>query len=111
VSWALLFFALLLTPAILVPWFTPGPFSTGAGLLQLSLSLSRPTCFGGNYWLIVSCQKGYEADNKNIQLLRLRSFTLGRPVADATLTNADDAQERIADLVSILEPWVCFFSS
>ncbi|KAJ5612156.1 Conserved hypothetical protein CHP02453 [Penicillium lagena] len=55
--------------------------------------------------------KGYEADNKNIQLLRLRSFTLGRPVTDAVLTSADDAQERIADLVGIMEPWVTYLNS
>ncbi|KAJ6179861.1 hypothetical protein N7519_010322 [Penicillium mononematosum] len=49
--------------------------------------------------------KGYEADNKNIKLLRLRSFTIGKPIADNELTG-DDAQEKIAALVRVMEPFV-----
>ncbi|KAI3098953.1 hypothetical protein CBS147333_8933 [Penicillium roqueforti] len=48
---------------------------------------------------------GYEADNKNIKLLRLRSFTIGKPIADDELTG-DNAQEMIATLVGVMEPFV-----
>lgn len=49
--------------------------------------------------------QGYEADNPNIILLRLRSFTIGRPISDKEML-ADDAQDRIAALVGVLEPFV-----
>ncbi|KAJ5502688.1 Conserved hypothetical protein CHP02453 [Penicillium fimorum] len=54
--------------------------------------------------------KGYEADNKNIKLLRLRSFTIGKPIADNELTG-DDAQEKITALVGIMEPFVTYLNS
>ncbi|KAJ5824841.1 Conserved hypothetical protein CHP02453 [Penicillium robsamsonii] len=54
--------------------------------------------------------KGYEADNKNIKLLRLRSFTIGKPIADDELTG-DDAQEKITALVRIMEPFVTYLNS
>lgn len=49
--------------------------------------------------------QGYEADNANIQLLRLRSFTIGRPISDPEIMAAD-AQHRIAALVGVMEPFV-----
>ncbi|KAK4868891.1 hypothetical protein LT330_006500 [Penicillium expansum] len=54
--------------------------------------------------------KGYEADNKNIKLLRLRSFTIGKPISDDELTG-DDAQEKIAALVGVMEPFVTYLNS
>ncbi|KAJ5194422.1 Conserved hypothetical protein CHP02453 [Penicillium cf. griseofulvum] len=54
--------------------------------------------------------KGYEADNKNIKLLRLRSFTIGKPIADDELTG-DDAQEKIVALVGVMEPFVTYLNS
>ncbi|CAG8025032.1 unnamed protein product [Penicillium salamii] len=48
--------------------------------------------------------KGYEADNTNIKLLRLRSFTIGRPITDEDLNN--EAQEKIISLIEIMEPFV-----
>ncbi|OQD94619.1 hypothetical protein PENSOL_c025G00754 [Penicillium solitum] len=54
--------------------------------------------------------KGYEADNKNIKLLRLRSFTIGKPIPDDELTG-DDAQEKIATLVGAMEPFVTYLNS
>jgi hypothetical protein len=38
-------------------------------------------------------------------LLRLRSFTIGKPVSDEELTG-DDAQENITALIEIMEPFV-----
>ncbi|KGO68112.1 Conserved hypothetical protein CHP02453 [Penicillium italicum] len=54
--------------------------------------------------------KGYEADNKNIKLLRLRSFTIGKPISDDEITG-DDAQEKIAALVGVMEPFVTYLNS
>ncbi|KAJ5365635.1 Conserved hypothetical protein CHP02453 [Penicillium concentricum] len=54
--------------------------------------------------------KGYEADNENIKLLRLRSFTIGKPITDDELTG-DDAQEKIAALVGVMEPFVTYLNS
>ncbi|KAL2871538.1 DUF2461 domain-containing protein [Aspergillus lucknowensis] len=54
--------------------------------------------------------KGYEHDNENIELLRLRSFTIGKPLPDADLLSPD-AQERIAILIGIMAPFVSHPSS
>ncbi|KAJ5367965.1 uncharacterized protein N7496_007725 [Penicillium cataractarum] len=54
--------------------------------------------------------KGYNADNENIQLLRLRSFTLGRPVSDEEMLAAD-AQDRIVALIEVMEPFVTYLNS
>ncbi|KAJ5263246.1 Conserved hypothetical protein CHP02453 [Penicillium angulare] len=54
--------------------------------------------------------KGYDADNKNIELLRLRSFTIGRSIPDAHFMAAD-AQERIVTLIGIMEPLVTYLNS
>ncbi|KAL4904696.1 hypothetical protein BDW74DRAFT_27773 [Aspergillus multicolor] len=54
--------------------------------------------------------KGYDLDNENIQLLRLRSFTLGKKVSDADLLSPD-AQEKIAALIGIMEPFVSYLNS
>ncbi|KAJ5203681.1 Conserved hypothetical protein CHP02453 [Penicillium cinerascens] len=54
--------------------------------------------------------KGYEADNANILLLRLRSFTIGRPISDKEML-APDAQDRIAALVGVMEPFVTYLNS
>ncbi|KAJ5249202.1 hypothetical protein N7468_000653 [Penicillium chermesinum] len=54
--------------------------------------------------------KGYEADNANIELLRLRSFTIGRPITDAEIMAAD-AQDRIVSLIGIMEPFVTHLNS
>ncbi|KAL4917771.1 hypothetical protein BDW62DRAFT_201555 [Aspergillus aurantiobrunneus] len=54
--------------------------------------------------------KGYEYDNENIQLLRLRSFTIGKRLPDADLLSSD-AQEKIAALIGIMEPFVTYLNS
>ncbi|KAJ5889408.1 hypothetical protein N7504_010218 [Penicillium tannophilum] len=54
--------------------------------------------------------KGYEADNKNIELLRLRSFTIGRPISDTEIMAAD-AQDRIVALIGVMEPFVTYLNS
>ncbi|KAJ6027861.1 hypothetical protein N7460_012678 [Penicillium canescens] len=54
--------------------------------------------------------KGYDVNNANIKLLRLRSFTMGKPMADEDLAGSD-AQEKIAALVAIMEPFVTYLNS
>ncbi|OOF93461.1 hypothetical protein ASPCADRAFT_173248 [Aspergillus carbonarius ITEM 5010] len=54
--------------------------------------------------------KGYDLDNENIQLLRLRSFTIGRPLSDEELLSPN-APERIAALIGIMEPFVTYLNS
>ncbi|PLN78554.1 hypothetical protein BDW42DRAFT_187298 [Aspergillus taichungensis] len=54
--------------------------------------------------------KGYDLDNENIQLLRLRSFTIGKPLSDEDLQSTG-AQDRIAVLIGIMEPFVTYLNS
>ncbi|KAL4936743.1 hypothetical protein BDV06DRAFT_86459 [Aspergillus oleicola] len=54
--------------------------------------------------------KGYDYDNENIQLLRLRSYTIGKRVPDADLLSPN-AQEKIATLIGIMEPFVTYLNS
>ncbi|KEY76511.1 hypothetical protein BA78_3817 [Aspergillus fumigatus] len=64
--------------------------------------LRRLICFHGSasdYW------RGYEADNENIELLRLRSFTIGKPLSDSEFM-ASNVQERITALIGVMEPFV-----
>ncbi|RMJ23595.1 hypothetical protein PHISP_05524 [Aspergillus sp. HF37] len=49
--------------------------------------------------------KGYNVDNDNIQLLRLRSFTMGRTISDAEIMDAN-VQDRIAGIIGVMEPFV-----
>ncbi|KAF7182661.1 hypothetical protein CNMCM7691_002322 [Aspergillus felis] len=54
--------------------------------------------------------KGYEADNENIELLRLRSFTIGKPLSDSEFM-ASNVQERIAAIIGVMEPFVTYLNS
>ncbi|KAG2002669.1 hypothetical protein GB937_009633 [Aspergillus fischeri] len=54
--------------------------------------------------------KGYEADNENIELLRLRSFTIGKPLSDSEFL-ASNVQERIAAVIGVMEPFVTYLNS
>lgn len=44
-------------------------------------------------------------DNENIQLLRLRSFTMGKAFSDAEIMDAN-AQGKIAAAIGVMEPFV-----
>lgn len=52
---------------------------------------------------------GYEMDHRDIKLLRLKSFTVGKKVDDDIFW-ADDAQERISDVVKGLVSFVEFLN-
>lgn len=44
-------------------------------------------------------------DNENIELLRLRSFTVSKALSDAEIMDSN-AQEKIASLFGVMEPFV-----
>ena len=62
---------------------------------------------GGKEILIVELVdlQGYQAENPNIALLRLRSFTLGRKLKDDEVVGPGTLK-KIADLIGILTPYV-----
>ena len=49
--------------------------------------------------------KGYDGDHKDIFLLRLRSFVIGRKLTDAEVTSSDFV-DRLAGLLDIMRPYV-----
>ncbi|KAK2861274.1 hypothetical protein FQN49_004372 [Arthroderma sp. PD_2] len=54
--------------------------------------------------------KGYAADNENIDLLRLRSFTLSKKLADKDL-RGPEAVDRVAHIVGIMVHFVTYLNS
>ena len=54
--------------------------------------------------------KGYEKDNPNIELLKLRNFTIGKKLRDEEVLGAGGLG-RIAELVGILTPFVSYLNS
>ncbi|KAB8267438.1 hypothetical protein BDV30DRAFT_41646 [Aspergillus minisclerotigenes] len=62
------------------------------------------------FYTVSSVSMGYGLDNENIRLLRLRSFTIGRPLADEELMSPN-AQDKIAALIGIMEPFVTYLNS
>ncbi|KAL2755961.1 hypothetical protein ACRALDRAFT_2059232 [Sodiomyces alcalophilus JCM 7366] len=53
--------------------------------------------------------KGYLASHEDIELLKLRSYTVGVPVDDDIFTR-DDAQDRLAEIIQALVPFVTFLN-
>lgn len=49
-------------------------------------------------------EQGFDADHPDIDLLRLRNFTIGRKLTQEELTN--DGLERVADLFACMKPFV-----
>ena len=54
--------------------------------------------------------KGYEADNPNIDLLRLRNYTIGHKLNDAEVLG-HGGLGRIVHLIGILTPFVTYLNS
>ncbi|KAL5364201.1 hypothetical protein BJX96DRAFT_187630 [Aspergillus floccosus] len=54
--------------------------------------------------------KGYAADHKDVQLLKLRNYHVVKYVDDEIFT-AEDGQERIIRIISTLQPFVTFLNS
>ena len=49
--------------------------------------------------------QGYEADNPNIELLRLRNFTLGKRLPDKDILGKD-AISHVTEIITALVPFV-----
>lgn len=49
--------------------------------------------------------QGYEADNANIELLRLRNFTIGQKVSDQDILSAGGL-DRVMELIKVMHPFV-----
>jgi len=49
--------------------------------------------------------QGYEADHRDIDLLRLKSFTIGRSLHEDEITKPD-FMSRIVELMTVMEPFV-----
>jgi uncharacterized protein (DUF2461 family) len=54
--------------------------------------------------------QGYDMEHRDIRLLRLRNFVVGKNIDD-TLLCRDDAQEKVAEVLRGLEPFVTFLNS
>ncbi|KAI1626710.1 hypothetical protein EDD37DRAFT_676358 [Exophiala viscosa] len=54
--------------------------------------------------------KGYDADNPNIEMLRLRNFTLGKAIPDEKVLSEHGLQN-ILDLIGVLVPFVTYLNS
>ncbi|KZF20935.1 hypothetical protein L228DRAFT_249779 [Xylona heveae TC161] len=54
--------------------------------------------------------KGYALENENIELLRLRSYTVGKRLRDEEIVGPD-ALDRIAELIGILTPFITYLNS
>jgi uncharacterized protein (TIGR02453 family) len=54
--------------------------------------------------------KGYAPDNPNLALLRLRNFTIGRPLADDVLLSRN-AQNVLVEQMAVMVPFVTYLNS
>ncbi|KAF2446925.1 hypothetical protein P171DRAFT_429869 [Karstenula rhodostoma CBS 690.94] len=54
--------------------------------------------------------KGYDADHKDIDLLRLRNFTLGTKLSDKEVVGANGL-DRIAELIGCMVPFITYLNS
>lgn len=46
----------------------------------------------------IHLSQGFDADHRDIELLKLRNFTVGKKIPDSVFT-ADDSQDQIADII------------
>lgn len=54
---------------------------------------------------MLTAKQGYLADHRDIELLKLRNFTVGLRIEDITFTE-DDAQDKLIDVIQAMEPFV-----
>lgn len=69
---------------------------------------TKPKVNLGCWWVLyqkLTTTQGFDADHKDLNLLRLRNFTLGRKISDADVLS-EDGIDRIADIIGALVPWV-----
>ncbi|KAG7127317.1 hypothetical protein HYQ44_000235 [Verticillium longisporum] len=66
-------------------------------------------CKGNQENALKTKPKGWEADHRDIELLKLRSYTVGAKIEDGLFAR-EDAQERLKDMVVAMEPFVTFLN-
>lgn len=49
--------------------------------------------------------QGYLADHRDIELLKLRNFTISKKVDDQTFSE-EDAQEKVCEVIAAMHPFV-----
>ncbi|KAI1275553.1 hypothetical protein F5Y07DRAFT_172452 [Xylaria sp. FL0933] len=54
--------------------------------------------------------KGFDPDHRDIHLLKLRNYTIGRQIPDKEL-HGDDAQEKIMEVIRAMVPFVTFLNN
>ena len=54
--------------------------------------------------------QGYELDNPNIQLLRLRNYTIKADLSDDEIVGPKGIK-RIAELMGVMEPFITYLNS
>jgi hypothetical protein len=54
--------------------------------------------------------QGYDLENPNIELLRLRNYTIGRKLKDDEVLGSGGLK-RIAELIGVLTPFVSYLNS
>lgn len=82
-------------------WSSLLPLTTMA---RCALPLMTRTAFK-DWNANATCAQGYAADHKDIELLRLRNFTLGTKLRDDEVVGAKGL-ERIAGLIETMVPFV-----
>ncbi|KAJ2954984.1 hypothetical protein NQ176_g11443 [Zarea fungicola] len=53
---------------------------------------------------------GYDATHQDIELLKLKNYTVGVPL-DETILTKDDAQEKIGEYIRAMEKFITFINS
>ncbi|KAK1565827.1 uncharacterized protein LY79DRAFT_573280 [Colletotrichum navitas] len=54
--------------------------------------------------------KGYLADHRDIELLKLRNFTISKKVDDRIFTE-EDAQDKVCEIIAAMHPFITFLNS
>lgn len=54
---------------------------------------------------MLTSSQGYDADHPNIELLRLRNFTIGHNISDDVIVSAKGL-DRVLALIAIMHPFV-----
>ncbi|KAG7104801.1 hypothetical protein HYQ44_016113 [Verticillium longisporum] len=66
-------------------------------------------CKGNQENALKTKPKGWEADHRDIELLKLRNYTVGAKIEDGLFAR-EDAQERLKDMAVAMEPFVTFLN-
>ncbi|KAK1989015.1 hypothetical protein LZ30DRAFT_744633 [Colletotrichum cereale] len=54
--------------------------------------------------------KGYLADHRDIELLKLRNFTISKKIDDRIFTE-EDAQDKVCEIIAAMHPFITFLNS